>query len=53
MHPFPKNIYKITEKIGMVDPEYFDSYQFEAHTELLIFKIYKIKNEYRRITVIN
>jgi hypothetical protein len=50
IHPFPKYFYRIIEKIGMVDPEYFDSFQFES-VEQMIYKIYKIRNEYKRITV--
>ena len=50
IHPFPKHFYRIIEKIGMVDPEYFDSFQVES-IDQMIYKIYKIRNEYKRITV--
>ena len=50
MHPFPKYFYRIIEKIGMVDPEYYDSFQYET-TDGIVYKIYKIHQEYRRITV--
>jgi hypothetical protein len=50
MHPFPNFIKTIQEKIGMVDPEYFDSYNNETINGL-VYKLYKIPSEYKRITV--